>query len=76
MPRGIYSQPGKKGLVNEAFFMDMVGQEKDQLARISELNEGDKAAFLKKVNSRKKANKSPDARVSFKPASPHEYQDL
>jgi len=54
----------------------MVITEKDTLARINELNEDDKKEYLKKVNSRKKANKSPDERVKFKPASPHDYPDL
>ena len=56
--------------------MNMVITEKDTLARINELNEDDKKEYLKKVNSRKKANKSPDERVKFKPASPHDYPDL
>lgn len=74
-PRGIFTQPGKKGQYNEPYFMDMVHQEKETLNRIKELNEADKAEFFKKVNSRKKANQPTDFKPNFKPASPHEYGD-
>lgn len=53
----------------------MVKEEKETLNRIKDMNEADKAAFFKKVNSRKKANQPTDFKPNFKPASPHEYED-
>jgi hypothetical protein len=55
--------------------MDMVSEERETLNRIKELNDADKEALLKKVNSRKKANQPADFKPNFKPTSPHEYDD-
>jgi len=53
----------------------LITQEKETLDRIKELNEEEREAFKKKVESRKKGNQKAPDRPIFKPASPHEIQD-
>ncbi len=74
-PRGIFTKPGKKGIVKEAFFIDMITQEKETLNKIKEINKENKKAFIEKINSRKKINQKEGYKPSFKPASSHGYED-
>ncbi len=74
-PRGILSQPGKKGKLKDAFFSDVITTDKDLLDRVNSLNNEEKEEFFKKVNSRKKGNQKAADRPNFKPTSPTEYID-
>jgi DNA replication initiation complex subunit (GINS family) len=74
-PRGIFTKPPKKGIVNEAFFSNMMAEEKEIINRLKEMSEKDREEFLKKVQSRKKGGQPPEFKAKFKPGGPQEYFD-
>ncbi len=75
-PRGIFTKPPKKGNITDAFFSDVVKEEKETINRIQMMNEKDREDFLNKVKDRQKSAKSGgEYKPRFKPGGPQDYND-
>jgi len=74
-PRGIYTTILKKGKFSDAFFSNMVKEDKEIQAQIEKLAEKEKEEYMK--NIKKRAEKNPqNFKESFVPTGPQEYKDL
>jgi len=74
-PRGIFTTILKKGKFSDAFFSNMVKEDKEIQAQIANLAEKERQEYMKNVKKRTQ-KQSHNFKESFLPAGPQEYKDL
>lgn len=74
-PRGIYTTILKKGKFSDAFFSNMVKEDKHIQAQIEQLADKEKQEYMSNVKKRTQKD-SHNFKQSFLPAGPQEYKDL
>lgn len=74
-PRGIFTNPIRKGKVPEAYFSNAVKEENEILEKNKEQEEKERNQYLQKVRSRKKGAGG-DVVNQFRPGGPQEYKDF
>jgi hypothetical protein len=77
LPRGVFTTPGKSGKAQDAYFSNMIKEEKHTLLRVKEVAEKQQKEKLKMVETRKNRSQSAkNYRANFKPGGPQEYKDF
>jgi len=74
-PRGIYTTILKKGKFSDAFFSNMVKEDKQIQAHISQMAEKEREDYMAEVKKRLQKG-GQNFKESFLPAGPQEYKDL
>jgi hypothetical protein len=73
-PRGIYTNPLKKGQTKDAYFSNLHHLEKNVLSMVEEKAKQERDNYMALVGSRK--NKNAVYKQVFKPSGPQEYKDF
>jgi len=75
--RGIFTNPGKKGKFTDAYFSNLVAEDKNMQERQKDQADKEKVAYMATVAERKKPDSEKAGyKAVFKPGGPQEYHDF